>query len=284
MDQKFVGRTFVAVTGDGLDPCDLRLQRGDEAVRDLVAARIPLVEFVLRSRIDGFDLDTAEGRTNALRSAAPVVAAISDRILRSEYVRLLSGWTGLEQAVVGDAVRGAGSSHAQAPPRRSSSQPSDPATQVEREALKLALQSPELVHTWWGSIQADAFTNAECRIVFEALQATGELPSQTDPSWIPRVLEACPDDEVRTRVRALAVELPRTLFGDTQVSVDVAFAENVLSRLLELDASRRLREAKSRLQRINPVDSADEYRRLFADVLALEQYRRELREYLVGEA
>ena len=284
VDQKFVGRTFVAVTGDGLDPCDLRLQRGDEAVRDLVAARIPLVEFVLRSRIDGFDLDTAEGRTNALRSAAPVVAAISDRILRSEYVRLLSGWTGLEQAVVGDAVRGAGSSHAQAPPRRSSSQPSDPATQVEREALKLALQSPELVHTWWGSIQADAFTNAECRIVFEALQATGELPSQTDPSWIPRVLEACPDDEVRTRVRALAVELPRTLFGDTQVSVDVAFAENVLSRLLELDASRRLREAKSRLQRINPVDSADEYRRLFADVLALEQYRRELREYLVGEA
>ena len=43
-------------------------------------------------------------------------------------------------------------------------------------------------------------------------------------------------------------------------------------------------ELKARLQRINPVESADEYRRLFADVLALEQYRRQLREYLVGDA
>lgn len=283
VDQKFVGRTFVAVTGDGMDPCDLRLARGDEAVRDLIATRIPLVEFVLRSRIEGFDLDTAEGRTNALRSAAPVVAAISDRILRNEYVRLLSGWTGLEQAIVGEAVRAAGGS-SQAAPRRGPRPPSDPATQVEREALKLALQFPELVQSWWGSIQADAFTNAEYRVVFEVLQAAGAIPVETDPAWIPQVLQACPDDEVRTRVRALSVELPRTLFGDTQVSVDVPFVENVLSRLLELDASRRLREAKARLQRINPVESADEYRRLFADVLALEQYRRQLREYLVGDA
>jgi DNA primase len=58
---------------------------------------------------------------------------------------------------------------------------------------------------------------------------------------------------------------------------------NVLSRLLELDASRRLSEVKARLQRINPLENEDEYRRLFADVLALEQYRRQLREYLVGQ-
>lgn len=283
VDQKFVGRTFVAVTADGLDPCDLRLQRGDEAVRDLVAARVPLVEFVLRSRIEGFDLDTAEGRTNALRSAAPVVAAISDRILRNEYVRLLAGWTGLEQGVVGEAVRSASGSSGQAPPRRPGPQERDPATQVEREALKLALQSPELVASWWASVEADAFTAAEYRVVFEAIQQAGGLPLEPDAGWIQRVLDTCPDDDVRTAVRALAVELPRTLFGDAQVAVDVAFAENVLSRLLELDASRRLREVKARLQRLNPVESEDEYRRLFADVLALEQYRRGLREFLVGQ-
>ena len=77
--------------------------------------------------------------------------------------------------------------------------------------------------------------------------------------------------------------MPRALFGDSHTTVDVRFAENVLSRLLELDAGRRLQEVKARLQRINPVESEDEYRRLFADVLALEQYRRELREVLVGE-
>ncbi len=283
VDQKFVGRTFVAVTNDGLDPCDLRLQRGDEAVRDLVAARIPLVEFVLRSRIDGVDLDTAEGRTNAVQSAAPVVAGIGDRILRGEYVRLLAGWTGLEQAVVGEAVRTAGGPQPRAAGRPGAADERDPAVMVEREALKLALQSPDLVHAWWGSVEPEAFTNPAHRAVFEAVQAAGALPGEPDDTWIQAVLEQCPDDEVRTTVRALAVELPRALFGDTQVTVDQRFSENVLSRLLELDASRRLREVKSRLQRINPVESEDEYRRLFADVLALEQYRRELREVLVGD-
>jgi DNA primase len=154
---------------------------------------------------------------------------------------------------------------------------------VEREALKLALQSPDLVHSWWASVEPEAFTSATYRPVFDAVQAAGGVPEEPDDAWIQSVLERCPDDEVRTAVRALAVELPRALFGDTQVTVDRRFAENVISRLLELDASRRLREVKSRLQRINPVESADEYRRLFADVLALEQYRRELREVLVGE-
>ncbi len=32
-DDRFNAQTFVAVAPDGLDPCDLRLQRGDQAVR-----------------------------------------------------------------------------------------------------------------------------------------------------------------------------------------------------------------------------------------------------------
>jgi DNA primase len=120
--------------------------------------------------------------------------------------------------------------------------------------------------------------------VFTALGAAGDLPAHATPDWIADVLAHCPDDTARATVRALAVEPPRALFGASHTSVDVRFAENVLSRLLELDAVRRLSEAKSRLQRLNPLDSEAEYRRLFADVLALEQYRRELREYLVGQA
>ena len=33
-DQKFVTQTFVAVEPDGLDPCDLRQEKGDAALRD----------------------------------------------------------------------------------------------------------------------------------------------------------------------------------------------------------------------------------------------------------
>ncbi len=286
VDQKFVGQTFVAVTGDGMDPCDLRIQSGDQAVRDLVSNRIPLVEFVIRSKIDGFDLDSAEGRTNALRNAAPVIASIPDRILRNEYVRLLSGWTGVEQALVLDAVKQSASS-AKPVPRPVSANPAipderDPAGQVERESLKLALQSPELVHTWYESVEPQAFTGEAYGRIYGAIVAAGGPPAAPDEHWITAVLEQCPDDQVRAGVRALSVELPRQLFGDEEAQIDQRFAENVLSRLLELDAGRRLREVKARLQRINPVESQDEYRRLFADVLALEQYRRDLREALVS--
>ena len=285
VDQKFVGQTFVAVTGQGMDPCDLRIASGDEAVRDLVSGRIPLVEFVIRSKIEGFDLDSAEGRTNALRNAAPVIATISDRILRSEYVRLLSGWTGVDQSLVLDAVKqSAKPVKATQLPVATAAIPDerDPAGQVERESLKLALQSPELVHTWFESVQPQAFTGEAYGRIYAAVVAAGGPPADSDEQWITSVLEQCPDDQVRAGVRALSVELPRQLFGDGDAQINHRFAENVLSRLLELDAGRRLREVKARLQRINPVESEDEYRRLFADVLALEQYRRDLREALVS--
>ncbi|MCU1528645.1 MAG: primase, partial [Frondihabitans sp.] len=35
-EQRFAAQTFVAVAPDGLDPCDLRLNRGDDAVRRLI--------------------------------------------------------------------------------------------------------------------------------------------------------------------------------------------------------------------------------------------------------
>ncbi|HQR79233.1 MAG TPA: toprim domain-containing protein, partial [Actinomycetota bacterium] len=286
VDQKFVGQTFVAVTAEGLDPCDLRIASGDEAVRDLVSSRIPLAEFVIRSRIAGYDLDSAEGRTHALRAAAPVIGSIPDRILRAEYVRLVAGWTGVDQALVSDAVRQTGGRpKPAAPPGGLGPVPDerDPAAMVERESLKLALQSPDLVHSWFASVEPAAFTHEGYALVYAAVVAAGGPPAAPDAQWITAVLEQCPDDRVRAGVRALAVEPPRALFGDDHATVDRRFAENVLSRLLELDAGRRLREVKSRLQRINPVEDQDEYRRLFADVLALEQYRRQLREVLVGD-
>lgn len=42
-DQKFVAQTFVAVEPNGKDPCELRQDSGDAAVRDLIARRVPLL-------------------------------------------------------------------------------------------------------------------------------------------------------------------------------------------------------------------------------------------------
>lgn len=108
-DQRFVAQTFVAVARDGMDPCDLRLARGDEAVRELVARRRPMFEFAIRTWLGGFDLDTAEGRVQAARRTIPIVARIRDVALRDDYARRLAGWLDLPEAQVLRGVRTAGS-------------------------------------------------------------------------------------------------------------------------------------------------------------------------------
>jgi DNA primase len=56
----------------------------------------------------------------------------------------------------------------------------------------------------------------------------------------------------------------------------------VIARLLEIDAARRIADLKARLQRVEPASDPDTYQSLFADVLALESYRRGLREQVAG--
>ena len=101
-DQRFNAQTFVAVDPHGMDPCDIRQQKGDAAVAELIRSRRPLFEFAIRSTLAKFDLNTVEGRISALRAAAPVVAEIRDSAMRPAYARELAGWLGSE---VDDVLR-----------------------------------------------------------------------------------------------------------------------------------------------------------------------------------
>lgn len=279
-DQRFVAQTFVAVEPNGLDPCDLRLTHGDAAIRELVEHRVPLFEFAIKSTLAKYDLNSAEGRVNGLRDAAPIVAKIRDAALRPEYARRLAGWLGMEVADVTKAVANQGKRGGEA--ERSTSRPqrsaNDPTLVIEREALKCALQQPEAVSAWYASVERDAFTDDRALAVHDAVQAAGGPgPTLTGQAWIDAVLTACADDSVRAQVRALTVEpLPSVSESDER------YATSVIARLLELDAGRRIEELKGRLQRTEP--EAEEYQGLFADLLALETYRRQLKDEAIGES
>jgi DNA primase len=107
-DQRFIAQTFVAVEPTGADPCDLRMTRGEPAVRELISSRRPLFEFAIKATLKRFDLDTVEGRVQALRAAAPVVAQIRDPAMRPAYSRVLAGWLGVDVEDVLRAVSAAG--------------------------------------------------------------------------------------------------------------------------------------------------------------------------------
>jgi DNA primase len=280
-DQKFMAQTFVAIEPTGLDPCELRQRSGDTAVLDLVARRIPLVEFVLRSTVARFDLDTAEGRSAALDRGVPLVAQIKDLGLRDEYARRLGGLVGIDDPLrVVQRVRGmvrSGNRPEPAPVARPGEKVDETTASVEREVLKVALQLPAVAGPQFDALEPDAFLLPAHRSLREAIAAAGDTSAAVaGPGWMAAVEEHL-DAGLRSGVHALAVEPLRSgALGDDR------YADAVLARMHEIVASRRVAALKSKLQRINPQEQPEEHARLFGELIALESYRRGLRERAIG--
>ncbi|MEV0563908.1 DNA primase [Dactylosporangium sp. NPDC050588] len=275
-DQRFVAQTFIAVGPNGMDPCELRMAKGPVAVRDLVADRQPLLDFALRSVIQRFNLDTAEGRVGALKATAPLVAKIKDRTLRPEYARKLAGDLGMELETVQRAVGAAAKGVVEPPPAstRKILAPDSAEALVEREALKLALQQPALAGPMFDVIGADIYAHPTYTALRAAIADAGGASSATGGAvWIERVREACPDPAAAALVTELAVE-PLRLDGEP----DPRYVEATIVRLQLPALNRRIADLKSKQQRINPVTHADEYLRLFSELVSLEQHARALRD------
>ncbi|HLY33869.1 MAG TPA: DNA primase [Jatrophihabitantaceae bacterium] len=283
-DQKFMSQTFVAIEPTGIDPCDLRMKSGDTAVLDLVARRIPLVEFVLRATVGRFDLDTAEGRTGALDRAVPLVARIKDHSLRDEYARRLAGLVGMDDPMrIVSRVRGMVRSDAQRGPAPAPSAPDAPArvddtvVAVEREVLKVALQLPAIAGPQFDALGETAFlVPAHQKLRAAIASAGGAVAGRSGASWVAAIEQQMPD-ELKSGVHALAVE-PLHSGADAQDR----YADAVLARLQEMVASRQVATLKSKLQRINPQDAPEEHARLFGELISLESHRRVLRERAIG--
>lgn len=133
-EKRFTAQTYVAIAPEGFDPSDLRLERGDEAVRELFNAKQPLFEFALRQAVAKFDLNSVEGRTLALRAAAPIVAEIRDPSLRPGYARELARMLGLELSEVQAAVRRGGSAGGRGQQRTQQHAQQRPAQQAQYAA------------------------------------------------------------------------------------------------------------------------------------------------------
>ncbi len=281
-DQRFVGQTYVAIDGDGLDQCELRQTRGDAAVRDLVARREPLVQFVLRATLANYDLDTVEGRVHALERTAPMVAGIKDRALRPEYARRLAGYLGMEVEAVVSQIRSLGRGEVPAAVTRlqvgGRPRPDDPALSVEREALKLGLQVPALAGPLFDAVEPSAYTHPAYAAIRTAIGvAGGSAAGLSGPAWLDAVGEHCPAEVVRPMLAELAVE-PLRAAGEP----DSRYVGAVIARLQELALVPGVTQLKSRLQRVNPVEHADLYHRMFGELIALEAQVRVLREQALG--
>ncbi|MCA0218264.1 MAG: DNA primase [Actinobacteria bacterium] len=284
-EHRFAAQTFVAVAPDGLDPCDLRLNRGDDAVRRLVKTRRPLFEFKIRRELAAHDLETVEGRVAALRAAAPVVASIRDQALSVGYVRNLAGWLGMDPGEVGRAVASVRSATPRASePDRSSSQeqpvaealdlrklPTDPATRLERDALMAMLQYP-------GEVGADlvrrassvAFVDNTLSVVRDAIATS--IEHIASPDWLSRVAAEVPAP-FETLVKQLGVApIPE------RAELIGVYCRGVTAALVDRDLLRQKRDLLGTMQRIDSVAEPERFAQVQRDLVRVEAERRALRD------
>ncbi|MGN7798906.1 DNA primase [Leifsonia sp. 22587] len=300
-EQRFSAQTYVAVGPDGLDPCDLRLSKGDDAVRRMIDARKPMFEFMIRQVVERFDLDSVEGRTAALRAGAPIVATIRDPASQNGYTRELARLSGADLQDAIRAVRAAqrstgagngrdgradsrdgGRNSAPGAPTSSGypddrpgdgashpvplAEPTDPTQRTERESLMVLLQLPGEVGQERAARAVQVpFVNPTHAVVRDAIAS--QLPTMAQPGWVDRVLAEVPQAYAPT-VNALAVaELPQG--GDPG-----RYARSIVDGLIDRDLLREKAELTSRLGR---TEDPELRRQISIAMVAIETERRRLR-------
>ncbi|WP_350346795.1 DNA primase [Agromyces sp. G08B096] len=304
-EQRFTAQTYVAVAPDGLDPCDLRLAKGDHAVRALVEQKTPMFEFVIRHTVSRFDLESVEGRVGALRAAAPVVAEIRDRSLRPGYTRELARMLGMELGEVERAVRGAAArgdgrggegrgdarggdgrrgeasarpadgrsqadAQADAPPRPFSiaELPGDPSTRLERDALQAMLQFPDAAGLDLIRHATDSrFGNETLAVVRDGIASV----VATDGALrVDRVVAEVPAPYAGVVQQLAVAPVPQRSEAETTV-----YVRGVVTSLVDRELLRQKRELLGRLQRTDPSDR-ETFAAIQRALVDLERERRSL--------
>lgn len=298
---RFSAQTFVAVAPEGLDPCDLRLHRGEQAVRDLVDNKIPMFEFVIRTLLKNYNLDTVEGRIAALREAAPIIAEIRDGALKPGYTRELARLTGVDIAEAQQAVSRATSAAksaakaSSAVPGQSGFQPQgepypgddefapapaltfadlgrDPSVRLERDALMAVLQHPEVLSD---KQMDDVCASVLSQPVLDTIRVAigANRTTRTEPTWLQSVLvDVAPETSALVTQLAIA---PLPELDPARISI---YVSGIVSSLIERDLVRRKNDLVSRLQRLGSSDASTS-RVIQQELLDLENKRREVRGY-----
>jgi DNA primase len=283
-DALFVAATYAAIEPTGLDPCELRQQRGDQAVRDLIDARVPLYRFVMGNIVARYNLDHADARLAAVREAAGLITSIRDPSQVDGYLNDLAFLVGLDPTVVRHEVMGSrrrspgrtGPEPDQAPalPVSPLPTPGDRSLIAERDTLKLIFQAPGLFEPdppWAGLAEAD-FTHPAYRALFRTIAATGA--DQTH--WPGAVIDRLAHDDLKDLALQLSVEPPLT-------PLTARHAEQYAAKLKLTSLERDMTQLKSTMQRTNPVTAEEIYLPMFQRMIELEQRRKALIRASTGE-
>jgi DNA primase len=291
---KFSAQTFVAVGPDGLDPCDLRSEKGDAAVVEMIDGKKPLFEFAIKQKISKFDLSTIEGRVGAARAAAPVVAQIIDPSMRPAYTRELAGWVNLEgnevaalvdaaaknakQDAVKDLRRDSAPTESNEPIASESddgerfAQPNlaDPISRFERQVLEVLVQIPEAFQTDQViRIIRDGFSAPAHNAILEAIG--NSLSALGSEEWMNSIARSCAP-ELQSMLRSVAAQALPAKSKDELIR----YGQGVIARALINALAHEKANLMSMLRRADVAEDPQQSAQIQQDLVKLEAERRKL--------
>ena len=275
-EQRFAAQTFVAVAPDGLDPCDLRLKKGEDAVKHLIKSRKPMFEFMIRRVLDTHNLESVEGRVAALREAAPVLAGIRDPALGIGYRRSTAGWLGVEINEVERAVKAVGRAPQLQEAHERPSGPNltqlatDPLTRLERDAVMAILQHPDAVGSEliarFGEVR---FGDESLATVRDAIVTSAEHIASAN--WLPTVSAEVPEHYAMLVQQLAIAPIPQ------RDELMASYCIGVVTALIDRDLLRQKKELLGALQRLDKEALAEKYGELQRELVRIEADRRTIR-------
>jgi len=273
--QKFNALTYVATGPEGLDPSDLRQQRGDEAVVEMLQRKIPLFEFVIRHRIDQFDLVQLESRIAAARAAAPVVSEISDPALKMGYIRKLADWVSLEVSDIEPMViQQSRATKKESVGSLSLDQPAQSQVEeidrMERAILEVLVQLPDSYSAdQLSRITSAGFGSSQLQQI--AIVLTDLVDKKHEPNWLNQIGNAVREQDQQLFRQLAVASLP--------AKDDVAlkkYAEGVIRRAMMNALDREKSDLLMALRRFDPEKQQREMGLIQKHLQELEQERRQL--------
>jgi DNA primase len=209
----------VAQLPNGQDPDEL-IRDAPERWRALIAAALPVLDFLFERLPYQYDLSSPQGKTAAVEELLPALRDLSDRIEQAHYAQRLAAVVGVPEATIAELAR---------PTTRRAAPPPPPRLMSPDRLEEYALALLALGATSTMLAESD-FARPECRALYRWLQAGGlardgdAVPPELAVSW--QTVQALvaetseqPPDRLRVELDNTTLELRKRRLGREQEEI-----------------------------------------------------------------
>lgn len=271
----------VAVLPDEKDPAEYVAAAGADALRKVIAASEPLLQFSINRCIDRHDLRRPEQKAHAMNEALKILYPLKDSVTATDYVNLIADRLNVEYTSVFKALKETKApmaarhqiEQAVSEPRRNVAntvaeqifEADMQSVQTERSLIALIVTDAHLLDSLERELVRIDWVDADAESMADALMTLDH--AATPAQALAAVQAACPD--------ASSV-LAQAMIETSDPSERLFQARLMMRMLRERDLEKRIRDAKARMRTDSGL-TPEEIDHLFEQTVSMQKELARLR-------